>query len=193
MKELSPTLIALLAAGFMSGQAMALTKTEYNAEKQRIEAAYKAEKAQCKTLSGNAKDVCEEEAKGKEKVGKADLKAQQEPTPRNQEKARIARADAAYEVAEEKCDDLSGNAKDVCKKDAKAEHVRAVENAKVAKAVATPAGTPAEKAANVSEARKDASAEKREADYKAAAERCDSLSGDAKSACVDDAKRRFGQ
>ena len=32
----------------------------------------------------------------------------------------MAKADATYEVAKERCDDLSGNAKDVCKKDAKA-------------------------------------------------------------------------
>ena len=133
MKKLSPTLIALLATGLMSGQVIALTKAEYDAEKQRIETTYKADKAQCKTLAGNAKDVCEEEAEGKEKVAKAELKAQQDPTPRNQEKARIARADAAYDVAEEKCDDLAGDAKSTCKKDAKAEHVKAVQSAKAVK------------------------------------------------------------
>ena len=56
-----------------------------------------------------------------------------------------------------------------------------------------PAATPAEKAANVAEARKDPAAEKNEANYKAAKERCDALSGDAKSKCVDDAKRMHGQ
>lgn len=193
MKSFAPQILALLAAGFMAGQAMALTQAEYNAEKQQIEATYKADKAQCSSLSGNAKDVCEEEAEGKEKVAKADLKARHEPTPRNHEKARVARADATYGVADEKCDDLSGNAKDICKKDAKAAHVTAVQNAKVVKAIETPAGSGAEKAAHVSAARKDAAAEKREAGYKAAAARCDTLAGDAKSACVDDAKRRFAQ
>ena len=33
-----PTLVALMAAGFVSGQAMALTKAEYDAEKDRVEA-----------------------------------------------------------------------------------------------------------------------------------------------------------
>ena len=45
----------------------------------------------------------------------------------------------------------------------------------------------------MAEAKKDASAEKREADYKAAKERCDAMSGDAKSKCVDDAKRKYAQ
>ena len=105
----------------------------------------------------------------------------------------MARAEADYEVAKEKCDDLSGNTKDVCKKDAKAAHVHAVENAKLVKAATAAGETRTEKAANVAEARKDAAAEKREADYKAAAERCYALSGDLKSKCVDDAKRRFAQ
>ena len=39
---------------------------------------------------------------------------------------------------------------------------------------------------------KDASAEKREADYKAAKERCDSLTGAAKDTCQNDAKAKFG-
>ena len=99
MKHLTPTLAALLAAAFFSGHAMALTKAEYNAEKDRIEATYKSEKEQCKSMAGNAKDVCEEEAEGKEKIAKAELKAQHEPTPRNHQKVLEARADATYEVA----------------------------------------------------------------------------------------------
>jgi hypothetical protein len=39
----------------------------------------------------------------------------------------------------------------------------------------------------------DASAEKRDANYKVAAEKCDALAGDAKSACIADAKARFGK
>jgi hypothetical protein len=41
--------------------------------------------------------------------------------------------------------------------------------------------------------REDAAAEKNEANYKAAKERCDAMSGDLKSKCVDDAKRMYGQ
>ena len=133
MKHLSPALAALLATGLFAGHALALTKAEYDAEKDRIEATYKSEKEQCKSQTGNAKDVCEEEAEGKEKVAKADLKAQHEPTPRNQQKAREARADAAYEVAKEKCDDLSGAAKNSFEKDAKAAHTSALQAARTAK------------------------------------------------------------
>ena len=109
---------------------MAMTKAEYDAAKDVIKAEYKADKANCATLAGNAKDVCEEEAEGKEDIAKADLEAQYKPTPRNQEKARVARADAAYEVAKEKCDDLSGDTKNSCEKDAKAAHTAALKTAR---------------------------------------------------------------
>ena len=92
---------------------------------------YKTDKAACDGLSGNAKDICIEEAKGKEKVAKADADAAYENTPKARESARDARADAAYEVAKEKCDDLAGNAKDVCVKEAKAAHAKAKADAKV--------------------------------------------------------------
>ena len=187
------TLIASIAAGLLATSAMALTEPEYKMAKDKISADYKAAKTNCDALKDNAKDICVKEAKGAENVAKAELDAQHKPSDKATNKARMARADADYDVAKEKCDDLKGNAKDVCVKDAKAAHTTAKENAKVAKAAAKPADSAAEKGAQVAEARKDASAEKNEANYKAAKERCDAMSGDAKSKCVDDAKRMYGQ
>jgi hypothetical protein len=54
-------------------QAATMAKADYKAGKERISAEYKADKAACDALSGNAKDVCVQEAKGKEKVAKAEL------------------------------------------------------------------------------------------------------------------------
>ena len=187
------TLIASVAAGLLATSAMAMTDAEYKTAKDKISADYKAAKTNCDTMKDNAKDICVKEAKGAENVAKAELDAQHKPSDKATNKARMARADADYEVAKEKCDDLKGNTKDVCVKDAKAAHTSAKENAKVAKAAAKPADNAAEKGAQVAEARKDASAEKNEANYKAAKERCDAMSGDAKSKCVDDAKRMYGQ
>ena len=45
----------------------------------------------------------------------------------------------------------------------------------------------------VSEAKSDAAADKRDADYNVAVEKCDALAGDAKSACVSAAKAKFGK
>ena len=186
-------LIALLATGLFATTSMAMSPAEHTAAKERINVEYKASKAQCDALTDNAKDICIKQAKGVEDVAKAELAAEYKPSNKAHYKVRKARADADYAVAKEKCDDHTGNDKDVCNKDAKAAHVTAVQNAKVAKAVAAPADTKAEKNAQVAEAKKDAAAEKREANYKAAKERCDALAGDVKSKCVDDAKRIYAQ
>jgi hypothetical protein len=96
-----------------------------SAEDERIEAEYKADKAKCDAMKGNAKDVCEKEAKGKEKVAKAELDARANPSERNQRKVDEAKAEARYEVAKERCDDMKGKEKNACEKEAKAEHDRA--------------------------------------------------------------------
>lgn len=192
--KLSNTLLALFAAAGLaaSGASLAASPSK-EARDQAIKAAdaqYKVDKSACDALSGNAKDVCVEEAKGKEKVAKADAKASYEGTPKARESARVARADAMYEVAKEKCDDLAGNGKDVCVKEAKAAHVKAAADAKVDRVAAEGSRNSAEKTA---EARADASQDKRDADYKVAVEKCDALAGNTKDACVRDAKMRFGK
>ena len=186
-------LIAAAVFGLMASSGFAMTAAEHKAAEDKIAADYKADHAQCASLAANAKDVCEKEAKGKRKIAKAELAAQYHPSNKANYKAREARADAAYEVAKEKCDDLSGNAKDVCVKDAKAAHVKARSEAKVSRAEGKGGETASAKAAHVSEAKQDASKDTREAQYKAAAERCDAMSGDAKDKCVADAKRMYAQ
>ncbi|MEO7643352.1 MAG: hypothetical protein ABIU07_18175 [Ramlibacter sp.] len=133
---MNKTLITLAMAGccaFAGTAGAAISKDEYKAKKDSVEATYKAAKERCDPLKANAKDICKVEAKGNHSVAKAELEAQHEPSPRHDEKLRMAKADAAYELAKEKCDDLSGNAKDVCQKDAKAAFASAKVEAKVSK------------------------------------------------------------
>ena len=160
-------------------QAATMSRTDYSASKSRISETYKADKAACATLKSNAKDICIEEAKAKEKVARAELEYGYTGKAKDGTKVWTAKADAAFAVAKEKCDDLSGNAKDVCRQEAKTTHTKALADAKMGKQVA--------------EARTDAAQTKRDADYKLAAEKCDSMSGDAKSQCMDNAKRTFGK
>jgi hypothetical protein len=134
MKQTFITLAIAACCGFAGSAGAAMSKDEYRAQKDRVEADYKASKERCKTLKDNAKDICTVEAKGNYKVAKAELEAQQEPSPRHDAKVKTEKAEAAYELAKEKCDDLSGNAKDVCKKDARAAFVSAKGDAKVSKA-----------------------------------------------------------
>src|SRR6476659_91222 len=125
-------------------------------------AANAADNNQCKSMSGNAKDVCQAEAKGKEKVAKAELEANYKNTDKAHNDARVAKADADYDVAKEKCDDLKGNDKDVCVKQAKATHTKAKADAKVAKVDSKTAHNTAEKRAD---ARKDAREDTNDAQY----------------------------
>jgi hypothetical protein len=190
------TAIAALVAALGAGSAAPafakdlMSKEAYKAEKDRIEAEYKVAKEACNKLSGNAEDVCKAEAKGKQRIAEADLDAKNQGTAKAQVEARNARAEAAYLVAREKCDDLAGNAKDVCVKEAKAAETKAKADAKADRRV-----TDARKDADerTAEARKDAAEAKRDADYRVAVERCDRFAGDAKDACVKEAKARFGK
>jgi hypothetical protein len=194
---MSKLLIALLAsAGIaLAGTASAadnkgMTRDQYKADKDRIEAQYKADKDHCSSLKDNAKDVCEAEAKGKEKVAKAELEAEYKHTDKARYDARVAQADANYDVAKEKCDDMSGNQKDVCVKEAKAAHTKAKADAKVARADTKASKNAQEKRAD---ARQDAREDTRDAQYKVAVEKCDSMSGAAKDRCVKDAKAHYGK
>ena len=151
---------------------------------------YKADQDACKSLSGNAKDVCVEEAKGKEKIAKAEAEAAYENTPKARENARLAHAQAEYDVATEKCDDLAGNRKDVCRKVAEANYTKAKADAKVDRVAADASDDAMKKTAD---AKRDAAEDKRDADYKVAHEKCDSLAGSAKDACVRDARAKYGK
>lgn len=185
-------LIYIGAVALISTSVFAITPEEHKAAKAQISADYKAAKTHCSSLKSNAKDVCEKEAKGREKVAEAELEYRADASERNRHKLATAKADASYEVAKEKCDDLSGNAKDICVKDAKAAHVRDIQAAKVSEAQHEKNVAPEVKAGDVSDAKKEAAQKVREADYKAAVERCDSLAGAAKDTCVANAKRTYG-
>ena len=159
--------------------AASMSRADYTAAKTRISAEYKSDKAACASLAANAKDICVEEAKAKEKVALAELEYGYTGKAGDRTKVAVAKAESAYAVAKEKCDDQAGNAKDVCVKEAKAVETKALADAKM--------GT------EIGEAKKDAAADKRDADYNVAVEKCDALAGDAKSSCIAAAKAKFGK
>ena len=111
----------------------------------------------------------------------------------------VAKAQAAYSVAKEKCDDKADNDKKVCVKEAKAAETRAKADAKAemktadANKSANEKSTAARKEAKQTgaDARKDAAADKRSADYAVAKAKCDALAGDAKDRCMNEAKARY--
>jgi len=171
--------LALFALTMTSAHAASITKVEYEAGKTRISADYKSDKAACSAQAGNAKDICIEESKAKEKIAFAELEYAYTGKAKDASKASVAKVEAAYAVAKEKCEDKSGNVKDVCVKEAKAVQAKALADIKMGKEIV--------------EAKKEASHDKVEADYKVALEKCDALAGDAKAACVTAAKTKFGK
>lgn len=191
-----------LGLAFSTGpMAAGISKDEYSAGKNKIAAEYKADKAACAPLAGNPKDICVAEAKGKEKVAKAELEDSYKMTRDTRYKARIAKGEADYAVANEKCDDMAGNAKDVCVKEAKAAIATVKADAKVQMKASAARATANEKSgearieaiSKTADAVNDATATKLTADYKVAKEKCDDLAGNAKDVCVKEAKTRFNQ
>jgi len=178
-KQLSLKL-SLVMAGMLAlplAQAASMSKADYKATKTRISADYKAEHSACASHTANAKDVCVEEASAKQKVALAELEYGYSGKPVDQTKVKVAKAESAYAVAKEKCDDQAGKAKDVCVKEAKAVEVKALADAKMGQ--------------QIGEAKVDASDAKRDADYKVAVEKCDAMAGDAKASCLSAAKVLF--
>ena len=173
---------SLLLAGLLilpMAHATALSKADFNAGKTRISVDYKADKSACASQAANAKDICIEEAKGREKVARAELNYDYSGKTADQNKVLVAKAETAYAVAKEKCEDLAGNPKDVCVKEAKAVKIKALADAKLGKEIGA--------------AQTDAAQAKRDADYKVAAENCNALAGDAKTSCMANAKAQFGK
>lgn len=84
-------------------------------------------------------------------------------------------AKTEYKAADDKCGSLSGNAKDICKAEAKGNRKKAE-----AKAEADYKNTP--------KARRDAAIAAADADYDVAKERCDDKAGNDKDVCVKEAK-----
>jgi hypothetical protein len=167
-----------------------MSKDSYTLAKKNADAQYKIDKDACSSLSGNAKDICVAEAKGKDDVAKAEAEAAYENTPKTREDARVAYAQAHYDVTIKKCDDLAGNRKDVCVKEAKAEFVKGKADAKVDR---VSADTNQEAATKQADARKEANTDKRDAEYNVAIEKCGALAGPAKDACVSKAKVQYGK
>ena len=192
MNTLSINVIALAVSLTFSAGTMAqsLSKHDYRAGKDKISAEYKLAKAGCNSLSGNPNDICMAGAKGNERVALAELEAGYKPTPETRYQARVARAEADYGVAKERCDDRSGNTKDVCVKEAKSAEIAARADAKAQMKTSDANATASEKS---DDARMDATADKLAAEYRVAKEKCDTYSGNAKDVCVNEAKVRFGK
>lgn len=116
MKKAAFITLALVSA-FATAQTA--NNSAYQAAHDKAEANYKAAKDRCEKLKDNAQDVCEEEAKVAQAQAERDAVAKHKNTGNELARADRKLAEAKFELAQEKCDDLSGNAKDSCQAQAR--------------------------------------------------------------------------
>ena len=183
--------IALLAAALFAvgAQAAPMSREAYKAQQLRIEAEYDAAQARCKPLKGNGRDVCQEKVRGARDIQQAELAMQQKPTVENDEKLRMAKAEAVYAVSLQQCKPLEGNAREVCRKDAKAVLAGAKAEAKLQKDVIAQQL----KSEGVVRDRTEREEKVAEAQFNAARERCEMLPGEGRDTCLQDVRKRFGK
>lgn len=176
-----------------------MSKPDSSTSKQDVSTTQMGGETNCNDLSGNAKDICVAEEKGRASIAKAEFTAREMPTDQHRYDLQLARAEAAYAVAKEHCDDLSGNANDVCRKEADGAYAAAKADATLAEKTADATAIERDATMDASEtarettsaAREDAVETKLDADYAIAREKCDAFAGDAKDQCVQQAEAQF--
>jgi hypothetical protein len=181
--------LAVITGCSFAGAATGMSRNEYRVERDKLQAAYKMQSDGCQRAQGRARDICKVEAKGNSEVARAELEARRQATPKHDDKVKTEKAAAAYRLATEKCGDLAGNAKDVCRKDAKASYVAATGEARLSRASVND-GLYSRKAVHE---RKDVREDTADAEFAAARQRCDALAREPKASCLADARKTFGK
>jgi hypothetical protein len=166
-----------------------MSKDEIKANLVRIEEQYDHAQTRCRRVQGHARELCNEHARGERDIEVAELELRAHPTADNDQKLRVARAEAAYSTSLVKCKDMDGQARVVCRDDARRTFNDAKAEAKLQREVADQTLR-----ADNSVRERTAEAERvAQAQFNAARERCEMLPGEGRAACIADAKKRFGR
>ncbi|GAB3650063.1 hypothetical protein [Ramlibacter alkalitolerans] len=166
----------------------AISQEDVKAQKVRIEEQYDQSQARCKRLQGSGRDLCNEQARGERDIAVAELQLRVAPTADNDEKLRLARANASYSQALVKCRDFDSQAKRVCREDAKTSFEEAKAEARLQKEVVAQTL----RSENTVRERTAAADRAAQAQFTQARQRCEALPAEGRQNCVEDAKRRFG-
>ena len=162
---------------------------DYTAAKSNAGAQYRIDQDACSKLVGNARDVCEARAKGKEGVARANAKSAHERTPGASEQASLANAQANYNVAIEECADFAGDRRNVCVQEATNEFARDRNRANGERATDD---ARRDTSARPTVVRNQGYADMRAAEYAVVIEACNSRDGPARNACVSNADVKYG-
>lgn len=165
-----------------------LGEEEVKARQVRIEEQYDQSRARCGRAEGTARALCNERARGERDIAVAQLAMQAQPTPENDRKLRLAKAQARYATAQVQCKELDGQARDLCRADAKRVLREAQEDAQLQMEVAAPAL----RSDNMVRARAAEADRIAAAQFGAARARCEALPAQDRANCLADAKKRFG-
>lgn len=189
MKLRLACLAAALACAAAAQAAPVLTKEEVQARKVRIEEHYDQSQARCKRLEGHARRLCNEEARGERDIEVAQLEMEANPTAENDQRVRLAKAEARYATSLVKCKELDGEARSLCRDDAKLVLREAKADAKLQMEVAAQLL----RSENTVRARTAEAERIAEAQFQAARTRCEALPPEGRANCIQDAKTRFGR
>jgi hypothetical protein len=177
--------LAALACMVAAQAAPPVTREEMLAQKVRIEQQYDQSHGRCQRVEGHGRELCNQQARGERAIQLAELEMQAHPTVANERKLRLVRAEADYALAMIRCKGILGAARRVCREDAG----EVLDKAKAELKLPTEAA-----AAGLRPERDRSQAERiAAAQFDAARERCDRLPGEARAACLADAKQRFGR
>ncbi|MES2128749.1 MAG: hypothetical protein V4463_15885 [Pseudomonadota bacterium] len=182
MKTLIAIIASAAAAASLAGSACAASaeqKAGLKAATTAAEADFLVARRKCEVLSGNPGAVCVAEARLVQTHAETEAKLRFDDSLGTRTAARKAVAESEFDLAKMRCKSETGNDKDVCMKQANANKVIALADAKADSKVLT--------------ARDDAEHDKAKARYKVALEHCDAFKGKTHDDCVVDAKARFGQ
>jgi hypothetical protein len=126
------TLLCSVAAGIAAASACA-ADAPYAVELDRIEADYRVARERCENAAGHSPNVCVAEARAQRRIAQTELAARTSATPKSRYDARVARAEAEFEVAKERCGERPGPQREACINDARAAEARAKDEARLAR------------------------------------------------------------
>ncbi|MDP3288189.1 MAG: hypothetical protein Q8M64_07760 [Methyloversatilis sp.] len=160
-----------LAAGPMN-------RFEFELETQRIASTFTHARAVCDELTSNTKDICVEQARAVQALAHAELAYRRSGHHSDAAAIPVVRAEGAYAVARERCDEKVGGDKARCLAEAKAAQASALAEARAA-AAGIVAQTPVDT--------------RRDAEYQRAVEKCEAMASDTRSHCLTAARKKAGR
>ncbi|MDC8759021.1 BON domain-containing protein [Janthinobacterium fluminis] len=176
------TLLALSGVAslvFSAGQAMAdeTGGASYKSLKDRAATEYKSAVARCGSETGKARKICKQEAKVARAKADVDAVAQYRNTERDLSRARVAVANAEYDLAKAKCAERSRAERSACLNEAKSVQVAAANAAKSAPQTAGASGAAGSTGAGAAQ-------QERHAGTTPAHENCEAMNASDKAACL---------